>query len=139
MGTPDNYIKLTNVIASWLKPKAMTLLSQQQTVTSINEFLRGSAFLKSFVNYLGLNLMNYNVVDELSFLITPILNNIGYSVVPYLKKIAPEERIIPVALDVVSAAQIEAQQKGNVNIFGITLNFRELEELHQAIKSIETK
>ena len=49
----DNYTKLTEAIVSWLNPRAMALVSQRETVTTINEYLRNSGYLRNFINFFG--------------------------------------------------------------------------------------
>jgi len=136
----DNYSKVANVIVSWLKPRAMMLVKQQQPVNTINEYLRSSGLLRNFINFFGIDLMNYNVVDELGFLIEPVLKRFGGThITAALKKLATDDEIIPTSKEIIDAALSEASKRTNhkVNIFGIQLDLSDLQELKTGLNSIE--
>ena len=141
MTAATNYEKVAQAIACWVKPRAMVLIKQQQPVATINEYLRTSGYLRNFINFFGIDLMNYNVVDELGFLVEPVLNRIGSTyVVNSLKKVASEEEIIPLSKEIIASALTEANKRANkkVNIFGINLDIADLEELKTELDNIAT-
>ena len=136
----DNYSKVANVIVSWIKPRAMALVKQQQPVNTINEYLRSSGLLRNFINFFGIDLMNYNVVDELGFLIEPFLKRFGGThITEALKKIASVDEIIPTSKEIIDAALSEASKRTNhkVNIFGISLDISDLQELKTELDNIK--
>jgi len=140
MVTADNYAKLATAIVSWLKPRAMALLKQQQSVIKINEYLRGSDTLKSFVGLLGLDLRNYSVIDELGFLIEPVINRYGSTkIVGMLKKVDSDDNIILTSKDIVNSAITEAENRPNkkINLFGVILDMKDLIDLKGCIDNID--
>ena len=139
MVTSDNYAKLATAIVTWMQPRAMALLSQQHQVIKINEWLRKQEWLQTFVNLLGLDLRNYGVVDELGFLVNPMLNRIGSTyIVEGLKKLAPDDQIIEVAKEIVNSALTEAGARPNkkINFFGVLFDVNDLAALEQSISAI---
>jgi len=138
----DNYSRVAGVLVSWLKPRAMALVKQQQPVNTINEYLRSSGYLRNFINFFGIDLMHYNVVDELGFLVDPFLKRFGSThIVAGLKKIASEDEIIPTINEILESAVNEAGKRSNkkINIFGILLDLDDIADLQKEIASIEGK
>jgi hypothetical protein len=137
----DNYGKVAEALMVWVKPRILTLIKQQPVTNTVNEYLRNSGQLKHFINFFGIDLMKYQVVDELGFIIDPLLKNIGGSYVTAgLKKIpgVTDENITQTIRDIVQAAlkESETKQSKKVNIFGVLLNSKDLAELQVALEEI---
>ena len=84
--------------------------------------------------------MNYNVVDELGFLIEPFLKCFGGNhITAALKKLASDDEIIPTSKEIIDAALSEASKRTNhkVNIFGILFDISDLQELKTGLNNIE--
>jgi len=136
----DNYNRLALAVASWVKPRAIALVSQHTFVTSLNESLRNSNSLRTFVNMFGLDLRNYSVVDELGFLIEPLLNRLTSTyLVETLQKLASNEEVIPMAKEIVTAAlQAVPNKPGQrINVFGIMLDTNDLKSLQDTINQLD--
>jgi hypothetical protein len=83
--------------------------------------------------------MNYNIVNELGFLMTPMLNRFGNTyLVEWLSKVALEDQILDVVKEVVNSALVEAQSRPNksINVFGVLLNSEDLLSLTDNINCI---
>jgi len=135
-----NYEKVAQAIVTWVKPRAMALIKQQHPVTTINEYLRSSGYLRNFINFFGIDLINYNVVNELGFLVDPILNRFGGThITEFLKKIASNEEIIPSTKEIIESAIFEASKRENhkINILGVILDISDLRELKSELDKIE--
>ncbi|MBO7343664.1 MAG: hypothetical protein J6U45_06500 [Alistipes sp.] len=80
-----------------------------------------SAIGKMMQGFLGINPAQYNVWNELGFLLTPTMQSF---VEPQLRKYLasiPDESIKDMAMTYADALLKQAQEKGAVNMFGVQL------------------
>lgn len=83
--------------------------------------------------FLGINPLNYNIWNELGFLLTPTVQSF---VEPTLRKYLatiPDENIKDMAMRYTDAMLTQAQEKGAVNIFGIELGAGTFERLKEIL------
>jgi len=129
-------MKITDSIVRWLKPRTMDLLKKQIPVQTVNDYLRNSNSLRGFINFFGIDLMKYNVVDELNFIVEPALKRIaGKQIYSGLQKLGTDTEIYDVVNDFIDSAIKEcSQRQGNkVNIFGIDIFLKDLHSLKESI------
>lgn len=88
---------------------------------------------KFITTYFGIDLTNYNILNELDFIIDPTLD---YFVRPYITKLSnfiPDENIPVVINRYVDSAIDKAKAKGSVNIFGFEFEATAFENLKKEL------
>lgn len=101
-------------VSEWLGKIASSILPQIKIPPQ-------SAIGKMMQGFLGINPAQYNVWNELGFLLTPTMQSF---VEPQLRKYLatiPDESIKDMAMNYADALLNQAQEKGAVNIFGVQL------------------
>lgn len=101
-------------VSEWLGKIASSILPQIKIPPQ-------SAIGKMMQGFLGINPAQYNVWNELGFLLTPTMQSF---VEPQLRKYlasVPDESIKDMAMTYADALLKQAQEKGAVNIFGVQL------------------
>lgn len=79
----------------------------------------------------GFNMAQYNVWNELGFLLQPTIKNfVAPTVGKYLSAI-PDEQIQPMVMEYADAFIKQANEKGSVNLFGIELGANAFEGLKE--------
>lgn len=101
-------------VSEWLGKIASSILPQIKIPPQ-------SAIGKMMQGFLGINPAQYNVWNELGFLLTPTMQSF---VEPQLRKYLatiPDESIKDMAMTYADALLKQAQEKGAVNMFGVQL------------------
>jgi hypothetical protein len=101
-------------VSEWLGKIASSILPQIKIPPQ-------SAIGKMMQGFLGINPAQYNVWNELGFLLTPTMQSF---VEPQLRKYlasVPDESIKDMAMTYADALLKQAQEKGAVNMFGVQL------------------
>jgi hypothetical protein len=101
-------------VSEWLGKIASSILPQIKIPPQ-------SAIGKMMQGFLGINPAQYNVWNELGFLLTPTMRSF---VEPQLRKYlasVPDESIKDMAMTYADALLKQAQEKGAVNMFGVQL------------------
>lgn len=101
-------------VSEWLGKIASSILPQIKIPPQ-------SAIGKMMQGFLGINPAQYNVWNELGFLLTPTMQSF---VEPQLRKYLasiPDESIKGMAMTYADALLKQAQEKGAVNMFGVQL------------------
>lgn len=101
-------------VSEWLGKIASSILPQIKIPPQ-------SAIGKMMQGFLGINPAQYNVWNELGFLLTPTMQSF---VEPQLHKYLatiPDESIKDMAMTYADALLKQAQEKGAVNMFGVQL------------------
>lgn len=101
-------------VSEWLGKIASSILPQIKISPQ-------SAIGKMMQGFLGINPAQYNVWNELGFLLTPTMQSF---VEPQLRKYlasVPDESIKDMAMTYADALLKQAQEKGAVNMFGVQL------------------
>lgn len=140
----DNYSKLSVAVCTWLRPRAMAILRQDQMFSTINEYLRNSGQLRTFINLFGIDLMQYDVVNELEFLIDPLIKQFGNRYMAQALrevKFISESDLLDIATEFVESAEKQAEnsESGRVNIFGVLIDQKGLAELKELIEKEKPK
>ena len=101
-------------VSEWLGKIASSILPQIKIPPQ-------SAIGKMMQGFFGINPAQYNVWNELGFLLTPSMQSF---VEPQLRKYlasVPDESIKDMAMNYADALLKQAQEKGAVNMFGVQL------------------
>lgn len=101
-------------VSEWLGKIASSILPQIKIPPQ-------SAIGKMMQGFFGINPAQYNVWNELGFLLTPTMQSF---VEPQLRKYlasVPDESIKDMAMTYADALLKQAQEKGAVNMFGVQL------------------
>jgi len=101
-------------VSEWLGKIASSILPQIKIPPQ-------SAIGKMMQGFFGINPAQYNVWNELGFLLTPTMQSF---VEPQLRKYlasVPDESIKDMAMNYADALLKQAQEKGAVNMFGVQL------------------
>lgn len=101
-------------VSEWLGKIASSILPQIKIPSQ-------SAIGKMMQGFFGINPAQYNVWNELGFLLTPTMQSF---VEPQLRKYlasVPDESIKDMAMTYADALLKQAQEKGAVNMFGVQL------------------
>lgn len=109
-------------VSEWLGKIASSILPQIKIPPQ-------SAIGKMMQGFLGINPAQYNVWNELGFLLTPTMQSF---VEPQLRKYlasVPDESIMDMAMTYADALLKQAQEKGAVNMFGVQLGLNTFEGL----------
>lgn len=118
----NNTDKLVAAVSEWLAKVGASALPQIQIspTSTIGRMMSG---------LLGVNPQQYNVWNELGFLLTPTINSF---VEPQLRKYlssVPDESIKDMAMVYANSLITQAQTKGAVNMFGVQLGANAFEGL----------
>lgn len=113
-------------VTEWVSKIASSILPQVKIPPT-------SAIGRMMSGFLGINPLNYNIWNELGFLLTPTVQSF---VEPTLRKYLatiPDENIKDMAMRYTDAMLTQAQEKGAVNIFGIELGAGTFERLKEIL------
>ena len=115
---------LVTAVTEWVGKIAASVLPQVKIPPT-------SAIGRMMSGFFGINPLQYNVWNELGFLLNPTIQSF---VEPTLRKYLstiPDENIKEVAMKYADAMLAQAQEKGAVNIFGIELGAGTFERLKE--------
>ena len=113
---------LVVAVTEWVSKIASSILPQVKIPPT-------SAIGRMMSGFFGINPLQYNIWNELGFLLTPTVQSF---VEPTLRKyisVVPDENIKDMAMRYADAMLAQAQEKGAVNIFGIELGAGTFERL----------
>lgn len=124
----NNTDKLVAAVSEWLTKVGASALPQIQIspTSTIGRMMSG---------LLGVNPQQYNVWNELGFLLTPTINSF---VEPQLRKYlssVPDESIKDMAMVYADSLITQAQTKGAVNMFGVQLGANAFEGLKNILET----
>lgn len=119
----SNLQALSTSVSNWIKPIIM------QAVPAMN--IKQPKFISQIASVLGIDLSNYSISKELSFLIDPALNNLLDPMIKERLKFIPEESLPKIVNEFLDAFIKEAQTKGTVNMFGINFEAIAFENLRR--------
>lgn len=117
---------LVTAVTEWVGKIAASVLPQVKIPPT-------SAIGRMMSGFFGINPLQYNVWNELGFLLNPTIQSF---VEPTLRKYLstiPDENIKEVAIKYADAMLAQAQEKGAVNIFGIELGAGTFERLKEIL------
>jgi hypothetical protein len=118
---------LIEALAEWLGKIGASILPQVKIPPQ-------SAIGKMMSGFLGINPTQYNVWNELGFLITPTMRSfVEPRLREYLANI-PDEQVKDIAMTYADAMLKQAQEKGAVNVFGVELGAKTFEGLQNILK-----
>lgn len=125
----NNIDKVSTAVSQWMTEIASTLLPSARIPadTKIGKVM--SALF-------NIDLSTYNPWKELNFLMTPTFKNFVEPMVYNLLKSLPEDKIIDVANAYIDSFISETNKKGEVNVFGITLEKADFERLRNILSEI---
>lgn len=83
----------------------------------------------------GFNMANYNVWNELGFLLQPTIKNFVTPMVSKYLSVVPDEQIQPMVMEYADAFIKQAQERGSVNLFGIELGANAFEGLKEIMSN----
>lgn len=118
---------LIGAATEWLGKIASSVLPQVKIPPT-------SAIGKMMSGFFGINPLQYNVWNELGFLLNPTIQSF---VEPTLRKylaMIPDEQVKDVAMSYADAMLKQAQEKGYVNVFGIQLGANAFEGLKDILE-----
>lgn len=98
---------------------------------------QGSAIGNMMQGFLGINPASYNVWDELGFLAEPLIQSFASPMVNKMLAGMSEEQAKDVVDKFVDAFIEQAKKKGDVNIFGISLDAKDFESLKALLADIK--
>lgn len=113
---------LIGAVTEWLGKIATSVLPQIKIPPT-------SAIGRMMSGFFGINPLQYNVWNELGFLLNPTIQSF---VEPTLRKYLsaiPDENIKDVAMNYADAMLKQAQEKGSINLFGVQLGQNTFEGL----------
>lgn len=90
---------------------------------------QGSAIGNMMQGFLGINPQTYNVWDELGFLAEPLIQSFASPMVNRMLAGMSEEQAQDVVDKFVNSFIEQAKKKGEVNVFGISLDAKDFESL----------
>ena len=124
----SNSDKIITAIFDWLQP----IITAQLPNTLQGFSDRVSGFMGK---YLGIDLGNYNVFNELGFLMRPGLDHIlRPKLLEVLSKV-PDEQLPEMVTSMLDACIAQAEERGVVNIFGVEINAKGFRNLKTAINN----
>lgn len=98
---------------------------------------QGSAIGNMMQGFLGINPATYNVWDELGFLAEPLIQSFASPMVNRMLAGMSEEQAKDVVDKFVDAFIEQAKKKGEVNVFGISLDAKDFESLKALLADIK--
>jgi hypothetical protein len=98
---------------------------------------QGSAIGNMMQGFLGINPASYNVWDELGFLAEPLIQSFASPMVNKMLAGMSEEQAKDVVDKFVDAFIEQAKKKGDVNVFGISLDAKDFESLKALLADIK--
>lgn len=98
---------------------------------------QGSAIGNMMQGFLGINPASYNVWDELGFLAEPLIQSMVSPMVSKALAGMSEEQAQDLVDKFVDAFIKQAQEKGEVNVFGIALEAKDFESLKELLTKME--
>lgn len=117
-----NQDKVIEGLSEWLSrvgASVMPKVNIPQT-SGIGKFM-GSVF--------GFNMANYNIWNELGFLLTPTIKNFVEPTIRKYMASIPDDQVQTMVMEYADAFIKQAHEKGSVNLFGIELGANAFEGL----------
>lgn len=117
---------LISGITEWVGKIAVSILSKINIppTSSIGRMMQG---------FFGINPLQYNVWNELGFLLNPTIQSfVEPKLRQYLTAI-PDEQIKDVAMNYADALIRQAEEKGSVNVFGVEIGKNAFEGLKEIL------
>lgn len=122
-----NIEKVSSALSQWLTKIAASVMPKVKIPAD-------SQIGKIMSGFFGIDMKNYNVWNELGFLLEPTVESfVGPSISKYLSMI-PEEKIPEVVGKYVDSFIEKASKDGYVNLFGIQLGSNVFEDLKQILE-----
>lgn len=123
-------------VSDWIKPIVKSIMPQ------VN--IPAGGLISNFMgNWLGIDLSNYNLLDEFDFLVDPTVDQFVLPLVDNLIAKIPEERIPSFVNSYLEAFIKQAEEKGSINIYGIPLEQKHFSALlarfNEYSKKVKTK
>lgn len=122
----NNSDKIITAIFDWLQPVITAQLPN--TLQGFSDKVSG--FMGK---YLGIDLGNYNVFNELGFLLRPGLDSMLRPKLQEMLSKVPDEQLPDMVTGMLDACIAQAEEKGMVNIFGVEINAKGFRNLKSAI------
>lgn len=122
-----NVDKLTAALTEWLQNILKSVLPNVKISNN-------SGIGKVMNGFLGIDLNNYNIWNELGFLTVPIIENF---LSPYLQRYLqtfPEDKIEEMATKMADSCIEQAKAKGSINVFGIEMGVDAFEGLKEILE-----
>lgn len=113
---------LTGAVTEWIGKVAISVLPKISIppTSSIGRMMSG---------FFGINPLQYNVWNELGFLLNPTIQSfVEPKLKQYLSAI-PDDKIKDMAMNYADALIAQAEEKGSVNVFGIEIGKNAFEGL----------
>lgn len=123
-----NADKLIGGITEWMCKVATSILPQVKIPPT-------SAIGKMMSGFFGINPLQYNVWNELGFLLSPTIQSfIEPKLRQYLAAI-PDDKVADMAMTYADALIKQAEEKGSVNVFGVEIGKNAFEGLKEILES----
>lgn len=122
-----NKEKVIEGVSQWLTKVATSVMPQVK--------VSPASGVGKFMSMLGIDAAEYNVWDELGFLLSPTIKNFVSPTLAKYIDIIPDEDIFTVANDYVDAMIEQAKEKEYVNVLGIQLGVNAFEGLKEILNS----
>lgn len=119
---------LVSAVTEWLGKVATSVLPKMSIppTSSIGRMMQG---------FFGINSMQYNIWNELGFLLNPTIQSFVEPKLRQFLAVIPEDKVKDVAMQYADALIKQAQEKGSVNVFGIQIGANAFEGLKEILDS----
>lgn len=126
----SNIDKISTAMTAWITEMASTILPSARIPADTKVGKVMSALF-------NINLSTYNPWNELSFLLAPTMKNFVEPMIYNLFSNLPEDKIMEVANAYIDSFVEQARKKGEINVFGISMESKDFEKLRDILSAIE--
>lgn len=117
---------LVSAVSEWLGKVATSVLPKMGVppTSTIGKMMQG---------FFGINPAQYNIWNELGFLLNPTIQSFVEPKLRQFLSAIPEDKVKDVAMQYADALIAQAQEKGAVNVFGIQIGQNAFEGLKEIL------